>query len=98
MPALQSICEENGIELDADAAREQLEEASYILLQVFDTDQRLSGALITGDKVLQLLPSLEAFEYDPAYDGKVGVGIWRFEGFEEGRYVDENGDPWLLYE
>ena len=94
---LVEYCEENGIELDADAAREQFEEASYIMLQVFDTDQRLSGALITDDEVLQLLPSLEAFEYDPAYDGKVGVGMWRFEGFEEGRYVDENGDPWVLY-
>ena len=94
---LTKYCEENGIELDADAAREQFEEASYIMLQVFDTDQRLSGALITDDEVLQLLPSLEAFEYDPAYDGKVGVGMWRFEGFEEGRYVDENGDPWVLY-
>ena len=94
---LVKYCEENGIELDADAAREQFEEASYIMLQVFDTDQRLSGALITDDEVLQLLPSLEAFEYDPAYDGKVGVGMWRFEGFEEGRYVDENGDPWVLY-
>ena len=95
---LVEYCEENGIELDADAAREQFEEASYIMLQVFDTDQRLSGALITDDKELQLLPSLEEYEYDPAYDGKVGVGIWRFEGFKEGRYVDENGDPWLLYE
>ena len=94
---LVEYCEENGIELDVDAAREQFEEASYIMLQVFDTDQRLSGALITDDEVLQLLPSLEAFEYDPAYDGKVGVGMWRFEGFEEGRYVDENGDPWVLY-
>ena len=94
---LARYCEENGIELDADAAREQFEEASYIMLQVFDTDQRLSGVLITDDEVLQLLPSLEAFEYDPAYDGKVGVGMWRFEGFEEGRYVDENGDPWVLY-
>ena len=94
---LTKYCEENGIELDADAAREQFEEASYIMLQVFDTDQRLSGVLITDDEVLQLLPSLEAFEYDPAYDGKVGVGMWRFEGFEEGRYVDENGDPWVLY-
>ena len=95
---LVEYCEENGIELDVDAAREQLEEASYILLQVFDTDQRLSGALITDDKVLQLLPSLEEFEYDPAYDGKVGVGIWRFEGFKEDRYVDENGNPWVVYE
>ena len=94
---LTKYCEENGIELDADAAREQFEEASYIMLQVFDTDQRLSGVLITDDEVLQLLPSLEAFEYDPAYDGKVGVGMWRFEGFEEGRYVDENGNPWVLY-
>lgn len=94
---LTKYCEENGIELDPDAAREQFEEASYIMLQVFDTDQRLSGVLITDDEVLQLLPSLEAFEYDPAYDGKVGVGMWRFEGFEEGRYVDENGDPWVLY-
>jgi hypothetical protein len=94
---LTKYCEENGIELDADSAREQFEEASYIMLQVFDTDQRLSGVLITDDEVLQLLPSLEAFEYDPAYDGKVGVGMWRFEGFEEGRYVDENGDPWVLY-
>ena len=94
---LVEYCEENGIELDVVAAREQFEEASYIMLQVFDTDQRLSGALITDDEVLQLLPSLEAFEYDPAYDGKVGVGMWRFEGFEEGRYVDENGDPWVLY-
>lgn len=95
---LTKYCEENGIELDVDAAREQFEEASYIMLQVFDTDQRLSGALITDDEVLQLLPSLEAFEYDPAYDGKVGVGMWRFEGFEEGRYVDENGDPWVVAE
>ena len=94
---LTKYCEENGIELDVEAAREQFEEASYIMLQVFDTDQRLSGVLITDDEVLQLLPSLEAFEYDPAYDGKVGVGMWRFEGFEEGRYVDENGDPWVLY-
>lgn len=94
---LVEYCEENGIELDENAARELLEEASYIMLQVFDTDQRLSGVLITDDEVLQLLPSLEAFEYDPAYDGKVGVGMWRFEGFEEGRYVDENGDPWVLY-
>ena len=94
---LVEYCEENGIELDVVAAREQFEEASYIMLQVFDTDQRLSGALITDDEVLQLLPSLEEFEYDPAYDGKVGVGMWRFEGFEEGRYVDENGDPWVLY-
>ena len=94
---LVEYCEENGIELDVDAAREQFEEASYIMLQVFDTDQRISGVLITDDEVLQLLPSLEAFEYDPAYDGKVGVGMWRFEGFEEGRYVDENGDPWILY-
>ena len=94
---LVEYCEENGIELDVVAAREQFEEASYIMLQVFDTDQRLSGVLITDDEVLQLLPSLEAFEYDPAYDGKVGVGMWRFEGFEEGRYVDENGDPWVLY-
>ena len=95
---LVEYCEENGIELDVDAARELLEEASYIMLQVFDTDQRISGALITDDKELQLLPSLEAFEYDPAYDGKVGVGMWRFEGFEEGRYVDENGDPWVVAE
>ena len=95
---LVEYCEVNGIELDVDAAREQLEEASYILLQVFDTDQRLSGALITDDKVLQLLPSLEEFEYDPAYDGKAGVGIWRFEGFKEGHYVDENGNPWVVYE
>ena len=93
---LVEYCEENGIELDVVAAREQFEGASYIMLQVFDTDQRLSGALITDDEVLQLLPSLEAFEYDPAYDGKVGVGMWRFEGFEEGRYVDENGDPWVV--
>ena len=51
---LVEYCEENGIELDADAAREQFEEASYIMLQVFNTDQRLSGALITDDEVLQL--------------------------------------------
>ena len=94
---LVEYCEENEIELDVDTAREQLEDASYILLQVFDADRRLSGALITDDKVLQLLPSLEEFEYDPAYDGKAGVGIWRFEGFKEGRFVDENGDPWVVY-
>ena len=52
--------------------------------------------LITKDKKLQILPSLAEFEYDPAYDGKVCVSIWRFDNFEDGVYVDENGDPWEL--
>lgn len=93
---LVSYCEENGIELDVESVRDQLGEASYILLQVFDTDQRMAGMMITDDKVLQLLPSLGEFEHDPAYDGKVCVGITRFEGFKEGQYVDENGDPWIV--
>lgn len=70
-------------------------EAKY-MLQVFETNQRAGGVLITDGKVLQILPSLAEFEYDPAYDGKVCVSIWRFDGFEEGTYVDENGNPWEL--
>ena len=51
---------------------------------------------IPEDKEIRILPSLAEFEYDPAYDGKVCVSIWRFDDYKEGVYVDENGDPWEL--
>ena len=90
-------CEDNGIEINPDQeTRTRWKEAKYMLMQVFDTNQPADGVLITNGEVLQFLPSLSEFEYNPFYDGKVCVSIWRFDDFEEGMYVDENGDPWKL--
>ena len=93
-----AFCRDNGIGIDLNEdTRTTWKDAKYMLLRVFDTNQIADGVLITDGKVLQILPSLAEFEYDPAYDGKVCAAIWRFDGFEEGVYVDENGDPWELY-
>ena len=92
-----AFCRDNDIEIDLNEdTRTRWKEAKYILLQVFDTNQQADGVLITKDKKLQILPSLAEFEYDPAYDGKVCVAIWRYDNFENGVYVDENGEPWEL--
>ena len=92
-----AFCRENGIEIDLNEdTRTRWEEAKYMLLQIFDTNRQADGVLITKDKEIRILPSLAEFEYDPAYDGKVCVSIWRFDDYKEGVYVDENGDPWEL--
>ena len=93
-----AFCRDNGIGIDLnEETRTTWKDAKYMLLQVFDTNRSADGVLITDGKVLQLLPSLAEFEYDPAFDGKVCAAIWRFDDFEEGVYVDENGNPWELY-
>ena len=92
-----AFCRDNGIEIDLNEdTRTRWEEAKYMLLQVFDTNRQVDSVLITKDKEIRILPSLAEFEYDPAYDGKVCVSIWRFDDYKEGVYVDENGDPWEL--
>lgn len=95
---LISFCEDYGVEIGMNQeTRTVWKQAKYMLLQVFDTDQRADGVLIKNDEELRILPSLADYEYDPDFDGKICVAIWRFDDFEEGKYVDENGDPWELY-
>ncbi|MBR3340037.1 MAG: hypothetical protein IKG30_00315 [Clostridiales bacterium] len=95
---LIEFCEDYGVEIGMNEETRTLwKQAKYMLLQVFDTDRRADGVLIRNDSELRILPTLSEYEYDPYLDGKICVAIWRFDEFEEGKYVDENGDPWEVY-
>lgn len=96
--SLKEFCDKNDIDLDTytdDGFLSKLNSAKYILVQVFDSNQRTGGILIRDDEMVKILPSLEEFEYDPAFDNKVTVAIApRFDYKDPATLVDENGDPW----
>ena len=46
------------------------------------------------NKELRFLPSLEEYEPDPAFEGKVTVAIMRCDMLEKYDYVNENGNSW----
>ena len=96
--SLVKFCAENDIDLDTYADDDfirKLNGAKYILVHVFESNQRAGGILIKDDEMVQILPSLEEYEHDPAFDNKITVVIApRFDYRDPAAFVDENGDPW----
>jgi len=94
---LESFCLENGIDIEpymSGNVKSNLQEASAIVLQVFDTNCPVDGYLRTGKDTFIFLPTLAAYEYNPEFEGKVTVAICRNDLFAKQSFVDENGDLW----
>ena len=92
-----AFCKDNGIDVEdylTDEIRNGWKDVSYMILQVFEDNRRVDGILKKDNKILRLLPSLAEYEYDPAFDGKMTVAIYRCDTFSQYKYVDENGNPW----
>ena len=91
------FCKKNGIDAEScmtDALKKSYRQAKYIIVQVYDTNRRISGYMTYDNKELKFLPSLEEYEHDPAFDGKVTVAIMRCDQLEKTDYVNEDGTPW----
>ncbi len=91
----KSFCQDNGIDTGTyidDEMKNSLKYSRGILFEVFDTNARAGGVLNENEKTLAFLPSLDEFEYDPAFDGKVTAAVyplavntsWTIESYYEG--------------
>ena len=91
----KSFCQDNGIDTGTYIDEEMKNSLKYsrgILFEVFDTNARAGGVLNENEKTLAFLQSLEEFEYDPAFDGKVTAAVyplavntsWTIESYYEG--------------
>lgn len=103
--SLIRFCEENSIDLENyldDKTREHLKECPRLMVQFFDTGIYAGGVMFTKDPSdpsevkLEFLPSLEEFEYNPEYEGKVNMAVWGFSKDDNVRYLNANGDPWQI--
>ena len=94
---LKDFCDKNGIDLAkymTDKDENNLKQAKYIALQVFDTNQRIDAYMTRDNKEFRFLPSLADYEKNPDFEGKVTVAIMRCDLLEKTDYVNEKGRPW----
>ena len=93
----KEFCKKNGIDAEScmtEALKKSYQQAKYIIVQVYDTNRRVGGYMTYDNKELRFLPSLEEYEPDPAFEGKVTVAIMRCDMLKNYDYVNENGNSW----